>query len=132
MTSGKLDEELGRMSGIVDSLSPDALMLFNESFAATNEREGSEIAGQITRALVEKQVKVFFVTHMYEFARACYERGTPDTLFLRAERKPDGTRTFKLLPGEPLSTSHGKDVYRAVFDEQANPVEEAPVTSEQA
>lgn len=132
MTSGKLDEELGRMSGIVDSLSPDALMLFNESFAATNEREGSEIAGQITRALVEKQVKVFFVTHMYEFARTCYERGTPDTLFLRAERKPDGTRTFKLLPGEPLSTSHGKDVYRAVFDEQANPVEEAPVTSEQA
>ncbi|HTP25059.1 MAG TPA: hypothetical protein VMK12_05285, partial [Anaeromyxobacteraceae bacterium] len=35
MKSGKLDEELGRMSAIVDVLSRDALVLFNESFAAT-------------------------------------------------------------------------------------------------
>ncbi|RME45057.1 MAG: DNA mismatch repair protein MutS, partial [Caldilineae bacterium] len=35
MESGKFDEELGRMSAIVDAISPDALILFNESFAAT-------------------------------------------------------------------------------------------------
>lgn len=34
MTSGKLDEELGRMSEIVDVITPDSLLLFNESFAA--------------------------------------------------------------------------------------------------
>jgi DNA mismatch repair ATPase MutS len=38
MKSGKFDEELARMSGIVDALTPDSLLLFNESFAATNER----------------------------------------------------------------------------------------------
>jgi DNA mismatch repair ATPase MutS len=43
MESGKFDEELSRMSTIVDELTPDAMVLFNESFAATNEREGSEI-----------------------------------------------------------------------------------------
>ena len=39
MKSGKLDEELSRMSAIVDRLTPNAMILFNESFAATNERE---------------------------------------------------------------------------------------------
>ena len=68
MRSGKLDEELSRMNGIVDNVRANSLLLFNESFAATNEREGSEIARQIICALLEKGVKVFFVTHLYEFA----------------------------------------------------------------
>ena len=51
MESGKLDEELGRMSQIADHIAPNCLLLCNESFAATNEREGSEIARQVvTRA----------------------------------------------------------------------------------
>lgn len=41
MNSGKLDEELSRMSNIVVALTPDSVLLFNESFAATNEREGN-------------------------------------------------------------------------------------------
>jgi len=40
MRSGTLDEELSRMSDIVDELTPDSLLLFNESFAATNELGG--------------------------------------------------------------------------------------------
>lgn len=115
MRSGKLDEELGRMSAIVDLLRPHALVLLNESFAATNEREGSEIAQQIVRALVERGIRVGFVTHLFEFARQEYERGTERTLFLRAERRPDGARTFRLLEGEPLQTSYGEDVYTAIF-----------------
>ena len=51
MKSGKLDEELGRMSLIVDQVKPNAIVLFNEFFAATNEREGSEIARQIVYGL---------------------------------------------------------------------------------
>jgi hypothetical protein len=35
MQSGKLDEELNRMNKIVDQLTPNAMILFNESFAAT-------------------------------------------------------------------------------------------------
>ncbi len=115
MKSGKLDEELKRMSGIVDIISPNSLMLFNESFAATNEREGSEIARQITSALLEKQIKVVFVTHMYEFAHAFYVKRKHDGVFLRAERKTGGKRTFRLIEGEPLQTSFGEDVYHTVF-----------------
>jgi DNA mismatch repair ATPase MutS len=115
MKSGKLDEELARISEIVDHIVPNSLLLFNESFAATNEREGSEIARQIVLAMLEKRIKIFFVTHLYEFAHGFYDRNDEDVLFLRAERKDDGTRTFKLLEGEPLETSYGEDLYRQIF-----------------
>ncbi len=117
MKSGKFDEEVARLSEIVDHVSPHVMLLFNESFAATNEREGSEIARQIVNALLEKGVKILYVTHLYEFARGFFDRELQDALFLRAERKPDGTRTFKLVVGEPLETSYGADVYRQVFGE---------------
>lgn len=116
MNSGKLDEELSRMSDIVDHLTPHSLLLFNESFAATNEREGSEIARQIVRALSNAHIKMFFVTHLYEFARSFYDQGMENATFLRAERQPDGSRTFKLIEGEPLQTSYGKDLYDRIFE----------------
>jgi len=115
MTSGKLDEELSRMSAIVDTITSNSMVLFNESFAATNEREGSEIARQIIRALLEKGIKVFFVTHLYEFAHGFYDKNMENAMFLLAERQADGRRTFKLLEGEPLQTSYGEDVYRKIF-----------------
>lgn len=122
MRSGKLDEELARMSAIVDAIGPNALMLFNESFGATNEREGSEIARQVTRALLEKRIKVFFVTHLYDFAHGFFVQHRADTLFLRAERRPDGTRSFRLIEAEPLETSYGEDLYREVFQGPAEAV----------
>lgn len=115
MTSGKFDEELNRMSKIVDHLKPDSMVLFNESFAATNEREGSEIGRQIVSALLEKGIKVFFVTHQYELAHGFYDGKMAHAIYLRAERKEDGTRTFKLVEGEPLETSYGKDLYDKIF-----------------
>jgi DNA mismatch repair ATPase MutS len=115
MESGKFDEELHRMSQVVDQLTPGSMMLLNESFAATNEREGSEIAMQITSALLESGIKVAFVTHLHEFARALCEKKMANALFLRAERLADGTRTFRLIEAEPLQTSYGKDLYDDVF-----------------
>ena len=115
MKSGKLDEELSRMSAIVDNITSNSMLLFNESFAATNEREGSEIARQITCALLEKGMKVFFVTHLYKFAHGLLESKRGKAIFLRAERQADGGRTFKLVVGEPLQTSYGEDLYNGIF-----------------
>ena len=115
MEKGKLDEELARMSAITSQIRPGCLLLYNESFASTNEREGSEIARQVIRALTESGVRIVFVTHMYDLAGRYYAEQDPGTLFLRAERQPDGQRTFRLLPGEPLPTSYGEDLYQEVF-----------------
>ena len=116
MKSGKFDEELSRMSRIADSLSSRSLMLFNESFAATNEREGSEIARQIVTALMAKGVRALFVTHMYDFAGGMFERRLESALFLRAERREDGKKTYRLAEGEPLKTSFGEDLYQQIFE----------------
>jgi hypothetical protein len=115
MEGGKLDEELKRMSEIADQIESGSLLLCNESFASTNEREGSEIARQVVNAMVDKHVKVVYVTHMFEFAESVYRQQRPDVLFLRADRLENGKRTFQLSPGEPRSTSYGEDSYRRIF-----------------
>ncbi|MGH7758272.1 MAG: MutS-related protein [Candidatus Dormibacteria bacterium] len=108
MESGKLDEELARMSAIADQVTPGAVLLCNESFASTNEVEGSEIARHVFGALVGARVQVFLVTHLFRLA-SLY-RSEPSILFLRAERLEDGTLTFRVLPGDPLPTSYGRDL----------------------
>ncbi|NWB49840.1 MutS-related protein [Pseudomonas gingeri] len=115
MTSGKLDEELSRFSHQADLITSHSMLLFNESFAATNEREGSEIARQITRALIEKHVKTFFVTHLYDFAESIYAQRLKNAMFLRAERCDDGRRTFKLIEAAPQPTAYGTDLYNEIF-----------------
>jgi DNA mismatch repair ATPase MutS len=120
MTSGKLDEELNRMSDIAGRIRPGCILLCNESFASTNEREGSEIARQIVRALTEAGIKVFYVTHLFDLAHGFYREQMATALFLRAERRPDGRRTFRLVEGEPLPTSYGQDSYRRIFGTAAD------------
>jgi MutS domain V len=115
MEKGKLDEELARMSAIADQIKVGGLLLGNESFASTNEQEGSEIARQVIHALTEAGIRVAFVTHLYDLAERCYTENAGMSLFLRAEREPDGRRTFRLIEGEPLPTSYGQDLYQQVF-----------------
>ncbi|ORV99438.1 MutS-related protein [Mycobacterium kyorinense] len=115
LTHGKLDEELARMSAIADHIGSTSLLLCNESFASTNEREGSQIARGVIHAMTESGVKVVYVTHLYDLAHSLYVRHNPAHLFLRAERRPDGARTFRLTPAEPEPTSYGEDSFRRVF-----------------
>ena len=145
MESGKFDEELGRMSEIIDHVTPNSIILFNESFAATNEREGSEIARQITSALIDHRVRLISVTHLYELAQSFSEDTEAKVMFLRAERREDGTRSFKIIEAEPLRTSFGEDLYKEIFcaeepapDESNNENEEikeettAPITPDES
>lgn len=115
MASGKWDEELSRMSAIVDRVSSGGMVIFNESFQSTNEREGSSVARTIVSALLGHGVRVLFVTHMYDLAHSLYEHGDARMMFLRAERLENGQRTFRVSEGKPLSTSHGEDLYRQIF-----------------
>jgi hypothetical protein len=136
MEQGKLDEELSRMRDITGVITPGSLLLGNESFASTNEQEGSEIGRQIVRALLDVGIRVLFVTHLFDLAQSLYSsqgsvsqgsvsQGSVSqvgaALFLRPERRDDGHRTFRLLPGEPLSTSYGPDLYRQIFAADAHP-----------
>lgn len=139
MNSGRLDEELSRMSQIIDNITPDSLVLLNESFATTTEKEGSNIAYDIIRALHEAGIKIITVTHLLSFAKRLYaetgaeaaepgysaegndSRGEhPDTwsggvAFFCAERLEDGRRTYKMIQSVPELTSFGLDLYRDII-----------------
>jgi hypothetical protein len=115
MESGKLDEELARMSDIADQIHGGCLLLCNESFAATNEREGSQIGRQVIDAMLAENIKVVFVTHLFDLADSYHAQKIGSALFLRAPRGDDGARPFRLCEGEPLPTSYGEDTYRKIF-----------------
>ncbi|HML47279.1 MAG TPA: hypothetical protein PKE04_11080 [Clostridia bacterium] len=115
MRSGKLDEELRRMQRVVRRLHPNALLLMNESFSSTAEHEGASIAQEIVPALSRSGVRVFFVTHLYDFAQSLCKAQVPGTVFLRAARDAQGKRPFLVLEGPPLPTSHGMDLYDEII-----------------
>ena len=125
MNSGRLDEELGRMNKIVERIGEGSLLLLNESFATTTEKEGSVIAYDIIKALTEAGVKILTVTHLLSFARRIHEesKGNPDSgiEFLSAERKDDGTRTYRMIRHEPELTSFGLDLYEEIVEKRSIP-----------
>jgi len=112
-TSGKLAEELERMKGIITSINTNSLILFNESFASTNDREGSEIFRQITQALLEHNVEIFSVTHLISYVQSFLNK--EKVLFLRAERLENKKRTFKIIKGKPFLTAYGNDIWEKIF-----------------
>ncbi|MDA8395392.1 MAG: DNA mismatch repair protein MutS [Candidatus Dormibacteraeota bacterium] len=114
MSRGRLADELERMSKTADQVAAGGLVLMNESFSSTNELEGSEIARQVTTALLESGVRVAIVTHFFELAGALLAAPPRPAVFLRAERLPDGRRTYRLLKGEPLATAFGSDLLKTV------------------
>ena len=122
MNSGRLDEELSRMNRIVEQIGDGSLLLLNESFATTTEKEGSVIAYDIVRALTEAGVKILMVTHLLSFARRMHAemKNNPEsgTEFLSAERTPAGVRTFRMIPHVPEMTSFGLDLYEEIVEKK--------------
>ncbi len=118
MNSGRLDEELRRMNRIVEEICDGSLLLLNESFATTTEKEASVIACDITRALTEAGVKILMVTHLLSFAQRLYdeEKDLPASRveFLSAERKENGRRTFRMIRKVPEMTSFGLDLFEEI------------------
>ena len=122
MNSGRLDEELKRMSQIVDNLGESSMVLLNESFATTTEKEGSVIAYDIIKALTEADVKVLTVTHLLSFAQRMFKesKDTQSTHieFFCAEREANGKRTFRMIQHEPELTSFGMDLYNSIIGDE--------------
>jgi len=54
---------------------------------------------------------------MFEFANGYYQKNINKIQLLRAQRRENGERTFKIVPGAPLLTSFGSDLYEKIFHE---------------
>jgi len=111
LNSGRLREELKRMSNMIQLTDSNSLFLLNESFASTTEKEGARIAEGIIRAFYEKEITIMMVTHLYQLAKKLYEENIVGATFLNAERMEDGKRTYRMIPGKPSHTSYGTDLF---------------------
>lgn len=116
MNSGKLDDELRRFSEIIDQIKPGSILMCNESFSSTNEKEGSEIAVPILDAIVENQIKVLLVTHFYSIPKHYERLNREDVIILQAERKEDASRSFKMVEKGLDENSYGLDLYHQLFE----------------
>lgn len=115
MNAGRLEEELSRLNRIVDTMNPGSLIFLNESFATTSENEGAAIADDIIKAFNENHVTVFFVTHIYAYAKKAYEENYPNTRFFQPERNERNERTYRVIEGIPCMTGYGMELYRKVI-----------------
>lgn len=115
LDQGRLNEELFRINEIVEYIDRDSLVLMNESFSSTSEREASNIAQEVIQAFYDLGIRTIYVTHFFDFAKIMEDKSLDGTRFLVAQRNKDGTRPYTLLPSSPIQTSFGMDIYREIF-----------------
>ncbi|MCL4344495.1 MAG: hypothetical protein JRN26_07810 [Nitrososphaerota archaeon] len=113
MEAGNFENELVHIKAAIENTAVHGLVLLNEPFSSTNAIEATELSRQIIDSLIEGGVHVVVVTHFYELAWEYIK--DPNAVFLKAERKEDGTRTFRIVPGEPSFTSYGEEIFLKVF-----------------
>ena len=110
MHRGLLEVELEQLQQIIEVIQTNSLLLLNESFATTTEKEGSQIAKEVTKALRESGVITIFVTHLFTYADALYKGGHKDVICYSAQRGEEGCRTYQIKEGSPIEGGVGVDL----------------------
>ncbi len=116
MHRGLLEMELSRLSRLIDGMVPGSLLLMNETFQTTMPGDAKQLAEIIVPALCETKVKVLFVTHLYGYAMAAYQRQNSGTLFLLAQRGGK-KNTYRMAEGQPYKTAFGVSLFEQVMRE---------------
>jgi len=65
---GRLGEEAARVSQLFDTVSPESVVLLNESLASTGAGEAAYLAEDLVRGLCAVGCRVLFATHLHELA----------------------------------------------------------------
>ncbi len=85
---GRLAEEVSRLSQLFDTVTPESVVLLNESLASTGAGEAAYLAEDLVRGLCIAGCRTVFATHLHELAARIDEinASIPD------DTKPDDTR----------------------------------------
>ncbi len=113
MDLGRLGEECIRFKEIYTDCTADSLVLMNETFSTTSFEEGYYIARDSVRALMEKNVRTIYNTHMHKLASDAEElnRGNKGARVASLIMKSDGgKRSFKVEVASPEGMSYASDI----------------------
>ncbi len=114
---GRLGEECARLSEILDCVTPNSLVLLDESLSSTGSYEASYIAAEVLGGLAHVGCRCLFSTHLHELAaeidninkRSLASGGVAiDTLV--AGIKGEGKRSFKIMRAKPDGKSYARDI----------------------
>lgn len=124
LTTGRLSEELERLDEIFQAVSPNSLVLLNETFSSTSPGEASRLAEDIVLGLRMVGARGVFATHLHELALKISElnalvEGPSRIASLVAqinEHSGNGDeaaeRSFRIIPAEPEGRSFALDIAR--------------------
>jgi DNA mismatch repair protein MutS len=131
LDTGRLSEEAARLQAIFRVVTPNSLVLLNESLSSTSPAEGIVIAEDVIRALRFLGARAVFATHLHELALHCERMNLETegesriaslvavtdhagTSVSAGSREPAGDgaarRTFRIVPGPPAGRSYARDI----------------------
>lgn len=122
MDLGRLGEECIRFKEIYGSCTKDSLLLMNETFSTTSFEEGYYIAKDSVWALLKKQVRTIYNTHMHKLAADTDElnktggKAKAASLIVKNE---GNKRSFKIEIAPPEGMSYAMDIaekYGVTYD----------------
>ena len=114
---GRLGEECARLGEIFDCVSPNSLVLLDESLSSTGSFEASYIASEVLGGFAHIGCRCIFSTHLHELAaeidaineRSLASGGVPvDTLVAGIEE--EGRRSFLITRAKPDGKSYARDI----------------------
>lgn len=110
---GRLGEECVRFKQLYADCTADSLLLLNESFSTTSFEEGYFIARDSVRAILKKQVRTIYNTHMHKLAADAPEMNEQESGAKVASlvvKSDGGKRSFKVDVASPEGMSYARDI----------------------
>ena len=113
MDLGRLGEECTRFRELYRESSKNSLLLLNETFSTTSFEEGYYIACDAVKAILSKDVRTIYNTHMHKLAYELEEinkdvcNGKAVSLIVEAE---GGKRSYRVKVAPPEGLSYARDI----------------------
>ena len=107
--TGRLHDEMRRVSAMLDLAGEESFFLFNETYSGTNDKYGCELTADTANRMRERSLFGIFVTHFHELQAmgAGYS-------FLEAviDRENENERTYKIVKQKSGNGSYAFDILK--------------------
>lgn len=110
---GRLGEECKRFKELFTACTENSLLLMNETFSTTSFEEGYFIAKDAVKAILQKNIRTIYNTHMHKLAYEIDEFNQLPTKSKAASlvaKSKEGKRSFQMHIAPPEGRSYAEDI----------------------
>ena len=111
---GRLGEECRRFRELYTSCTSRSLLLLNETFSTTSFEEGYFIAADAVRAILDRNTRTIYNTHMHKLAQdletAINTGGAEGKAVSLVAETRDGKHSFRVIIAPPEGRSFARDI----------------------